>query len=198
MTLSDLASIGSFVSGVAVMISLVYVALQVGQAKKNQRASIHAARTDRIVNVFMGSTEPSLADAIARGASGDLELSDTQLRQFTNYSWARFFNAEDSFFQFRDGLLHKSAFDSIVRGLKFTVASPGTRALFKRMRPMFRAEFVEFVDGILAETPAELRSDMAAQWRSDVRSELESIAAAVRQQHLKSKPLVPGATQDEL
>ena len=34
MSLSDLASLGSFVSGVAVLVSLIYLALQVRQPKK--------------------------------------------------------------------------------------------------------------------------------------------------------------------
>ena len=38
MSLSDLASLGSFVSGVAVLISLIYLALQVRQTEKNQQS----------------------------------------------------------------------------------------------------------------------------------------------------------------
>ena len=38
MNLSDVASIGSFVSGVAVLVSLVYLSLQVRQTERNQRA----------------------------------------------------------------------------------------------------------------------------------------------------------------
>ena len=34
MTLSDLASIGSLISGIAVLISLIYLSLQVRQAEK--------------------------------------------------------------------------------------------------------------------------------------------------------------------
>ena len=37
MTLTELASIGSFVSGMAVLVSLVYVAIQIRQAERNQQ-----------------------------------------------------------------------------------------------------------------------------------------------------------------
>lgn len=40
MTLSDFAAIGSFVSGGAVLVSLVYLSLQVRQTERNQQASI--------------------------------------------------------------------------------------------------------------------------------------------------------------
>ena len=37
MTLSDLASLGSFISGFAVLISLIYVAVQIRQTERNQQ-----------------------------------------------------------------------------------------------------------------------------------------------------------------
>ena len=44
MSLSDLASIGSLVSGVAVLGSLIYLALQVRQTDRNQQAAIRHSR----------------------------------------------------------------------------------------------------------------------------------------------------------
>ena len=41
MTLSDLAAIGSLVSGLAVLVSLVYVSIQIRQTERNQRALIN-------------------------------------------------------------------------------------------------------------------------------------------------------------
>ena len=49
MSLSDLASLGSFVSGLAVMISLIYLAVQIRQAERNQKAMIQQGRTARMV-----------------------------------------------------------------------------------------------------------------------------------------------------
>ena len=40
MSLADLASIGSFISGIVVLVSLVYLGLQVRQAKFHQQAAI--------------------------------------------------------------------------------------------------------------------------------------------------------------
>src|SRR5579862_4809924 len=48
MTLADLASIGSLISGVAVLISLIYLALQVRQAEKNQRALMNQGTAARV------------------------------------------------------------------------------------------------------------------------------------------------------
>ena len=55
MSLSDLASLGSFVSGVGVLISLIFlyfqvrqVNAQVGQAEKNQQAAIRQERSAKV------------------------------------------------------------------------------------------------------------------------------------------------------
>src|SRR5690349_4060192 len=110
MSLSDLASIGSLVSGVAVLVSLVYLSVQVKQAERNQQASIRAARATRIIDLFMGTTEPSMADAVAKGMQDSDDMTDTQIAQFTAYTSARFFNAEDTFYQYREGLLNEFSF----------------------------------------------------------------------------------------
>jgi len=51
MSLSDLASLGSFVSGLAVLISLIYLAIQVQQAEQNQKAQIQQGRAARLVDL---------------------------------------------------------------------------------------------------------------------------------------------------
>ena len=70
MTLSDLASIGSLLSSIAVLVSLVYLSLQLKQADRNQQAAIRLGRSTRFVEIGIACTEPSLADAIAKGMAG--------------------------------------------------------------------------------------------------------------------------------
>ncbi len=53
MSLSVLASLGSFVSGFAVLISLIYLALQVRQTERNQQVSIRHSRATRIVELHL-------------------------------------------------------------------------------------------------------------------------------------------------
>ena len=175
MSLSDLASLGSFVSGVAVLVSLVFlyfqlrqINAQVVQAERNQQAANRAVRTSRIVEIFLGTSEPSLADAIAKGRAGASDITDTQIRQFFAYGMARFFNAEDTFQQVKEGLLDSTTFDSLATGLKRSLSHPGTRAFYQAHRLAFGTEFVKFVDGLAVEAPLDLSTDDAGKWRVDV------------------------------
>ena len=172
MSLTDLASLGSFVSAVAVLISLIYLSLQVKQAERNQQASIRATRVTRIVDIYMRLAEPSLSDAVVKASWGAEDVSDVQVRQFAFYCGARFYNAEDSFNQFQEGLLGQVIFDSLVIGLKVSLGQPGMRAYYKRNRVSFGKDFVDFVDKLLADTPLTRAPDAVAQWRNDVAAEL--------------------------
>jgi hypothetical protein len=174
MSLTDLASLGSFVSAIAVLISLIYLSLQVKQAERNQQSSIRATRVTRIVDIYMRLAEPSLSDAVVKASAGAADVTDAQIRQFSFYCGARFYNAEDSFNQYQEGLLNQRAFDSLVVGLKNSLSQPGMRAYYKRQRDAFGKEFAEFVDKLLVETPLVHSPDAAAQWRADVAAELAS------------------------
>ena len=67
MSLSDLASVGSFVSGIAVLVSLIYLALQVRQAEKNQRALIHQGRVAQSTERFLRFADPGFSRAYLKG-----------------------------------------------------------------------------------------------------------------------------------
>ena len=70
MTLSDLASIGSLVSGMAVLASMVFLYFrlrqmnaQAQQAERNQRAVIRLGRVAQRIDLNIALMEPSAADA---------------------------------------------------------------------------------------------------------------------------------------
>src|SRR5215472_5949453 len=103
MSLSDLASLGSFVSGVAVLASLIYLTLQVRQAERYQKAMAQEARAARLSDLHLRFAD--LADVFAKGNGGDDDLSLTQLRQFRHLINAATYNGEDTFRQHKVGLI---------------------------------------------------------------------------------------------
>ena len=82
MSLSDLASIGSLVSDMAVLISLIYLALQVRQAERNQRAIVQQARISRSSDQLMGLADPVLTRAWLQGLKGAADLSEEETFRF--------------------------------------------------------------------------------------------------------------------
>ncbi len=171
MSLSDIASIGSFVSAIAFIISLIYVSVQVRQAHRNQQASIRQGRSTRIVNLFLGASNPAVADAVAKGIAGAEDISSTQFEQFRYYCMAHISHAEDSFYQHQDGLLNDAAFETFVGALKGWFGSSGIRAVWKGTRNAYPGEFREFMDKACAESRIAHSIDALAQWKADIAAE---------------------------
>ncbi|MBV9903106.1 MAG: hypothetical protein JO346_00850 [Alphaproteobacteria bacterium] len=176
MTLSDLAALGSFVSGVAVLVSLVFlyfqlrqVSAQVAHTEKNSRAVVAQERTSRIVDIQMQiAAEPSLAEALEKGLAGDTTITTTQFTQFQFYGLARFLNSEDSYFQHRNGLLNTESFATFERTIRVAYRAPGLRALWKSAKVRYDPEYVAFVDRVVAGIEAEPPFDQFARWKADL------------------------------
>jgi hypothetical protein len=155
MSLSDLASLGSFVSGFAVLVSLIYLGLQVRQTKRNQHISIRHTRASRIVELQLALADPAVADAWLHGSWSPEELTPTELSQFTSLCRALFFHFEDSFYQREEGLLNDHAFETVVAGVRLSARSPGWRAAWRLARSNFGGRFLEFMDGVVARSALE-------------------------------------------
>jgi hypothetical protein len=155
MSLSALASLGSFVSGVAVLISLLYLARQVRQTEHNQKISIRHSRVSRIVELEMALADPAVADAWLHGSGSPEEITPTELSQFTHLCRALFFHFEDSFYQREEGLLNDAAFETVVAGARLLARSPGVRAAWRIARPNFGGRFLDFMNGVVAASAVE-------------------------------------------
>ena len=172
MTLSDLASLGSFVSGFAVLTSLVYLARQVRQAERNQQISIRHSRVSRTVDLHLALADPAGADAWLHGLARPDDITQAELIQFINLCRAHFFHFEDSFYQRESGVLNDAAFETVVGGVRLLARSPGWRAAWKMARPNFGGRFLSFMDGVIAKSAAEPPVDLSVEaWRAAFASE---------------------------
>ena len=166
MSLSDLAALGSFVSGFAVLVSLIYLALQVRQTKRNQQISIRHSRASRIVELELALADSAVAEAWLHGAWSPHAITQTELGQFMNLCRALFFHFEDSFYQREEGLLNDAAFETVVAGVRLSARSPGWRAAWKLARSNFGGRFLDFMDREVARSAAEPPLDLSLEaWK---------------------------------
>lgn len=118
MTLADLSSLGSFISGIAVLVSLVYLALQVRQNTKHSQALIQQGRAARIADTALRIAKLRADDGLNGCFEGALDASAKDVSRFLNVARAVFISAEDSFLQAEQGLLGSSAFESFNASLR--------------------------------------------------------------------------------
>jgi hypothetical protein len=178
MSLSDLASFGSFVSGAAVLVSLVFLyfqlrqlAEQVRQAERNQRATILQVKTNRTADRALRVCDPSVADAYTNATRCSADLTFTQLQQFAGIARAMFLDAEDAFNQRRDGLLTPHDYSTLLVSFRRNLAVQAYRSSWRLVwRDYFGPDFVAFVDQMLMETPVgsgRAPTDLLAAWKAD-------------------------------
>ena len=148
MSLSDLASLGSFVSGVAVLVSLVYLASQVRQSIKATRSEIHK-------NVLTGwSNAANLvaqhAGVFARGLSADGEkfeaFSDADKLVFVTVAMMMFRHYENVFLQNREGYVRREDWDAWTKHLLMYFSMPGIQFWWRMRRDSFSPAFVAFLE----------------------------------------------------
>jgi hypothetical protein len=171
MSLTDLASIGSFVSGLAVLISLIYLALQVRQAERNQRAILQQGRAARAVDTLLRIGESETIEAYTRGSDGDESTTQKEFRQFYMIFQASLTGFEDTYFQHRDGMLAAGAFESTAATFKVSLGRPGNRAMYRLVGMHRDSGFRQVLDRLASEATREVSADGFATWKRLVAEE---------------------------
>ena len=116
--------------------------------------------------------DPAIAEAILKGLRGGADINETQYAQFTHFCRASFYNAEDTYFQHKGGLLSDAAFASFVASVKgWAAGAPGIRAAWRQFRGLFVSEFAEWMDATLTEVAPAAPIDTFARWRKSVAEE---------------------------
>ncbi len=173
MTLSDIATVGNIVSSAALTISLVYVALQVRQAEKNQRGLMQQGGANRLTTDLMHIAQPHMASVWIKGLNAPETLAGEDLERYLLICRAAFISGEDSFLQHRAGLLDESAFRSFTAGVRGQLStSSGLHAAWTLLSPQFGAEFVAYMNDQLAHATPQSTHDRSQQWTSALKAAL--------------------------
>lgn len=180
VSLSDLASVGSAVSGFAILVSLIYLSVQIRQAQKNQRALMQQGRVARISSAAVAFSEPTVAEIIDLCWDGAIDISTIQLRQFSNVCRQLFISAEDSYLQYQDSFLSDAAYASLVASMRAYLTSPGIRAMWTLTRTWYEAGFAEFMERLMKEARAVPYADRLNRWREAVAREISDADTAER------------------
>jgi hypothetical protein len=165
LSLSDLASIGSFVSGIAVVVSLVYLALQVRHAHKTQRALMHQARTERVINAALSSMQTEVADAVTKIVNGN-ELSPREMLQSYYYMRIQVAVVEDALWQYNAGFLDQESLDTAVLNLQRVMLFPAIRAAWVMLRPQLAPAARDRLDKLIAGSLRAKTWDWAGDFKA--------------------------------
>lgn len=151
MTLADLGNLGELVSAVAVVVSLVYLSVQIRQNTRTMKVSSHHATKTayNTLHVAFGS-DPVVSTLLDRGSEDYSQLSREERFRYAMLMRASFGLHGDMFLQLQERLLSDEEWAIQTRSIARALAPPGARTWWKRDSEIFPSAFRQEVDRILA------------------------------------------------
>src|SRR5438874_1322758 len=93
MSLTDVASLGSLLSSAAVLVSLLFLGVQLRQSNRNQRSLMQQGRSTRNVDLLSRLTDPKLTDVLLRVFRGEM-VTDVEYLMLYGYIASVFWSYE--------------------------------------------------------------------------------------------------------
>jgi len=146
MELQDLGAIGEIIGAVAVVASLLYLALQIRQGSKIAMASTTQALlgySAQMNTAAAGDVAPVMAKVLS-----DQELTADEKYQYFAYMMAAFAQCWQAHHQYVHGMLEREVFEAYERRTLSFVARPTARDFWKRNRFRFSTSFCHYVDSL--------------------------------------------------
>ena len=149
MTLEDLGNLGDFVGGLAVIATLLYLAIQIRQNTRILRTSAERA-ADPIAAMTLSAQNAENAAVYHKGLANLRELSPEERTHFYLLMSASFYVLHQGYRAYQLGTLSEATWKSQTYAVKFYAAQPGVRSWWGRQgRELFDSEsgFWRLVEG---------------------------------------------------
>jgi hypothetical protein len=157
VTLEDLGNVGEFVGALAVVASLIYVALQLRQhteqMAENAEEARHASMERLLENVSRWREliirDPEISEIFTRGSQDMRQLSEAEVLRFYLLIEQIFHTLEVYYLR-----CHRTTPDEWIvsrKGLRRLLENPGVRQYYEANRGDFDPIFVEEVERVMAE-----------------------------------------------
>ena len=148
MTLQEWAFIAEMIASFAVVVSLIYLAIQVRESTKVNSAQARHSISEFVLQIGLFNAEH--ADRLAR-VHGDGELSEgDHLFRYWNHLMVML-HAETYFHHQELGLMPASHWNGYVRFITGYTKTPGFRGAWADVGPAFSENFARWMDDRLAE-----------------------------------------------
>jgi hypothetical protein len=179
MTLSQLADLGELIGGIAVVASLVYLAIQIRQNTRTVRSSTLHHNTELWSSLFLRLTERETAEAYVAGMTGSPDIRALHYTQFFFLCRGMFVAFENQYYQWHHGVLDAQAYAGYERSISTQLlAFRGFRIWWQQNRSVFSPAFVAHVDAMIENVPEADPGSFLHQWREiargDARAEPQS------------------------
>jgi len=150
MSWEAITSIANTISACAVVVSLIYVAIQVRQNTNTVRAAAHQATNDGILelNQIAFASDES-AELWRKGRFEYEQLNPTQAGRFRGFVINCLLVCESTYFQYNHGLLSVEYFERNERWLAWLFTQPGFLQCWPDVQFIFSDSFVDYASALI-------------------------------------------------
>jgi hypothetical protein len=155
MDITTLAAWGEFLGGIAVIVSLVYLASQIRQNSRLLEAAAEDARLQNFnVSSAMMVSDPEVARIFWDGIEDRAGLSESDRRRFDPLMSMQYQGFAQQWEYRRRGLDNSTGWEQQELGMRWQLARRGTREWWEEYQELYAAEFRDYVDGLIREGEA--------------------------------------------
>jgi hypothetical protein len=152
ITLENIYFIGQTVAAIAIVVSLIYVGIQVRQntfATLSASAQAYVSADNETVGLINSS--PDLADILHRGANGLSALNGGDLIRFMAFHDLLFISFQAYHLQWRRGTLDEALWVTYRQAIVDLLQQRGQQDWWEKRRHWFNPEFQDYVDASVKE-----------------------------------------------
>lgn len=158
--LEQLSYLAEIVSGIAVVISLIYVGIQIKQNTNAVRSSTLQNITEAQINVHsLLAAHGDLADIVFNAAKGTGSETGMERFRFTSWMHTVVRSLENAYYQYQQGTLDKRNLDALCRQYGPILHAGFNKAYWQERGFMYSDDFRRFIDEEL------LAIELPADWR---------------------------------
>jgi hypothetical protein len=166
MNWEAIGAISETVGAITVVVSVVYLAVQIRQGTQSIQSSTHQSNTGLFSSMFSELADPEISAAYAVGLAGDPNIKPRQYTQFFLICRGLFIAFENQYFQYRQGMLDADTYLGYERSIcQQLLAFRGFRIWWKQSRDVFSTQYAEYVDQLIERTPECEPNHMLDEWK---------------------------------
>jgi len=154
VTLNELGNLGEFISGLAVVVTLVYLAVQIRHNTRAVRSSMHQDMIESTLRIAESvSDTDDLGRIVLHADEGYDELTDVERIRFDAYAERVFNNFESVFYSYRNSMIEEDLWESWESSYLTDISRASMRRYWQEENPQHLRDFMDFVEDFYRTHP---------------------------------------------
>ena len=150
MPLDQLANLAEIIAAALLIVSLIYVGIQIKQNTAATQVAAGQAYVNTINNnIGLINSSSNLADILHRGATGMSNLKNGEIIQFGAFLDQHFITVEAFYFQWKAGVLDARLWSNYEHAVASILVQTGTQQWWENRHHWFDGEFQKYINQLL-------------------------------------------------